>query len=896
MDNLNYKNIIACAALLAAVPASAQAQDKVLTFRQDANKHGAIVVDRDTVRGDFNSGLAQLSVMSQAGYTVTPVFAEGQPAFFSVKKPKEDQLQLAFGYNYKNANQQGKVVLTAPDGYTREIVVSQDGNTSATEVQTDLKLKIASGKASQAQSGQGIDKSFDGDMNTLYHSPWGDGTSMPVTLEYTLASASHVDYMVYNPRQSGGSNGNFGEVLIEYATGAAPNDFKELVKTDFGMSGSASVVNFGDEGTDDVKKVRVTVYTGSGGYASCSEMEFCQRNTEMQQMLSRYFEDALCTRLKEDVTAETAALIPDPYIKQLAYNMLEGNYDTAYRVAEYEPYRTLQSVSSWLKASSYNSFENPTGLYFTPDKPIVAFVEGVGKDPVSLKIKNFGKAYEGEPQAESSYVLNNGVNVIKPRNRGNGYVSYYTDNYATAPNVKVHFAMADVNGYFDLERGDTNEDWKKMLANACSDIMDMRTPRMQVAFPVARFRQNCPEDAVSLALNLDSVVYYERQIMGLIRYKSEPKNRQFAYVQWSGFMAAGELGATAHDGSVSQWMQPSRDDFGFWGLGHELGHVNQLRPSFKWVGTSETTNNVYSAWVEFKLGTGWLRLESEKHAGTNEYTALKGGRFNSHLEYGVRQGNFWLRQEGNNYYGSTPETITVKNEDYAGNKLPQDTVVKNRNFDHFVKLTPLWQLQLYCHQCGYAPDVYAKVMESLRNASDENMSNGMQQLRFIRLVCDSTGLNFLPFFKKAGMFMPVNTFVEDYSKGWMKISQEMIDEVEAHVAAKGYPLPEGEINYISGNNWRTYAEKLPLQGGALNEGCTKNGNFITVQHSVWQNVVAFETYDKNDKLIRITMQGLGGPDNANTYTQVLWPQSVVESSAYIMAVGWDGTRVKCYEP
>lgn len=894
MKSLTYKDMMVCVALLAFFPAGTQAQNKNLIFRQDDKKHGAIVVDRDTVHGDYNNGWAQLTVMSQTGYTAEPVVTDGQTPFFTVKKAKEDQLQLAFGYNYKNAPLQGKMRLTAPDGYSREVVVSQDANTSANEVQTDVKLTIASGQASQAQSGEGIERSFDGDMSTIYHSPWS-GTTMPVVLTYTLSKASHVDYMVYHPRQSGGSNGMFGRVKIEYATGASSDAFVLLTEADFGQSSSSSVVRFGDEGIDNVKKVRVTVNSGYGNFASCAEMEFYQRNLDMQNLLGTYFEDALCTRLKEGVTAETAARITDPYVKQLVYIMLDGRYDTAYRVGEYEAYRTLNSLASQLKTNTYNAYENPTGLYFTPGKPIVAFVEGVGDDPVMLKIKNFGKATDDEAQAESSYVLYNGVNVINPRNRGNGYVAYYTDAFETAPNVKIHFAMADVNGYFDLERGDTNEDWQRMLANACSDIMDMRTKRIQVAFPTARFRQNCPVDAVALALNLDSVIYHEREIMGLVRYGTEPKNRQFARVVWSGFMFADGVGAAAHDNSVASWMKSSRGDFEFWGIAHELGHVNQLRPSLKWVGCGETTNNIYSAWVQFKLGTGWLRLESEV-TGIGDYSGMKGGRFNAHLENGVRKGISWQLQEGPDYYGSSPSSSTVKNEDYAGNRLSQDTVVQSRNYDHFVKLVPLWQLQLYCHQCGYAPDVYAKVMETLRNASDNKMSNGMHQLRFIRLVCDSTGLNFLPFFEKAGMLRPINAYIEDYSREWLKISQEMIDELKAYVEAQGYPLPEGEVNYISGNNWRTYAEKLPLEGGALNAGCTKASGRIQVSHSVWRNAVAFETYDKDGNLLRISMQGLGAPQSSNSYTQVLWPQSSSERAAYIMAVGWDGTRIKCYEP
>lgn len=893
MKNLYYIRTAAFVALLMAT--HIQAQHKILRFQTDETKHAAIVTESDTVKGSYSVSLAQLTVMTRNGYTAIPEFAAGQPAFFSVCKQTDDYLQLKFDYNYEDENRVAKLRLTSPDGFTKVVEVNQKANQSAANLKTENKLKIVSGEANQAQSGQGIDKSFDGDLTTLYHSPY-DNTKMPVVLTYRLAEASHVDYMVYNPRRSGGTNGLFGEVLVEYATSTNPDVFVTVADTDFKMSSSSSFLYFGETGADDVQTVRVTVKSGQGGMASCAEMEFYQTEPELAGEIGLYFEDALCTRLKDGVSEETVAKISNEYVKRLVHVMLQGNYETKYRVAEYEPYRTLSSLASSLKTNKYNPYENPTGLYFTQGKSVIAFVEGIGNSPVQLKIKNFNQAYEGESQDESTYVLHNGVNVITPKNRGNGYVDYYTDDYATAPNIKVHFAMADVTGYFDLERGDTNEDWQNLLANSCSDIIDLRTPRIQVAFPKARFKEYCPKEGKDYALILDSIVYREREVMGLVHYDKEPKNRQFARVVWSGYMFADNTGAGAQDNSVYKWINPSREKFNYWGLAHELGHVNQLRPSFKWVGLGETTNNLYSAWVLFTMGpTGQTGLVTDK-TGFDDFKGLKGGRFNAYLESSVRKRERWMLQKGPDNYNKVPVEMKVADQDYAGNKLGKDTIVYMRDCDHMGNLVPLWQLQLYCHQCKISPHVYAKVMEGLRKASDANMSNGMQQMRFMRTVCDSTQINFLPFFEKAGMLQEYNDYLNDYTKNWMKINQQMIDELKAYVEEKGYPTPKAEVNYINDLNWKTYAEKLPLQGGSLNSGCSLSSGRIKVQHSVWKNVVAFETYDAKGNLLRISMQGLGGDANSNNFTQVLWPQNATEKAAYIMAVGWDGTRIKCYEP
>lgn len=601
------------------------------------------------------------------------------------------------------------------------------------------------------------------------------------------------------------------------------------------------------------------------------------------------FADKALSKLREDVTLEDIQRLSNPFIKSLATQMYEGTYETAYRIGEYEAYETVRTLAERLKTGEYNKYENPTGIFFEEGATKAVIVDGAdSKYPIQLTIKDFGGSGN---QEESKFTLQNGVNIIKAKHRGNAYISYYTDSYASAPNIRVHIAMGTINGYFDLERGDNNEDWKKLLANATSDIIDVRTKYCQVAFPTERFRKVCPNNGVEMAKNIDSTVYYSRDIMGLHHYNINPKNRQLARVVWSGFMFADGYGAAVNDNSCEAWMRPSANNFEFWGLAHELGHNNQITPGLKWKGTGETTNNIYSAWVQFKLGPGWYRLESEA-SGQNDYSHMKGGRFNCYLEEGVRKGNPWQTQKGPDY-GWPSEKFTIKNEDYNGKTLNKDTTVVSGNFDHFVKLAPLWQIQLYCHQAGFSPNVYAKVCQSIRSFNYDGMSNGQIQMRFMKIVCDSTRLNFLPFFEKAGMLRPINYYVQDYGNGWLKINEEMINELKQHVEKQGYPMPKGEVNYITALNWETYAKQLPISG-TLNSGCSRNGNYVQVNHSTWKNVVAFETYNSKDELIRISMQGLGGPENSNTYTRVLWPTA--ESPAYIIAVGWDGTRMKCYQP
>lgn len=880
------------AAALAAIllPVAAMGQ---LALDNDSRKHDAIAVDRTTVQGPDRAGSAYLTVMSANGFSVSTPDAGAVPMFKAVKV-SDNLVRLDFGFNYNSDTETGHLVLTAPDGTTKTVdVVRGPDRTAAADLVPYNTIKITKGQSTSAQSGEGIERSYDGNTGTLWHSSYGGG-GFPITLTYYLqpnadGTGPHVDRVLYTPRQDGNVNGNFQEVEVKYSTVDAPTTYVSVATANFEGSSSQSIVTLPDGGIDNVARIRVIVKSGRNNFASCAEMEFQSFNKDVMDALSgnSVFSDALCTTLRPGVTPAEIDAIPVAFLRQLAMSIYTGTYRTDYRVASFEAYEPVGVLASRLKTNTYNQYENPTGIFFKAGETVPVFADGIPEGMnVKLIVHNWGNP-EGESGTESSYALTNGINFVKPAHRGNGYVSYYTTEYATAPDIKLHFARGNVNGYFDAERGDDNALWQSLLANACSDILDIRCKRLQGAFPVARLKEHCPTDGVGLARNWDNLVMRERQILGMPDYVAEPKNRQFCRVVWSGFMFADGIGAAAHDGSVAEWLKPDAASFGWWGLAHELGHVNQVRPSLKWVGCGETTNNIYSAWVEFSEGVSH-RLEGEK-TGIDDYGWIKGGRFQAYFDQALRQGKPWQRQEGPDYFGSADESVTVASQDYTGKKGASVTV-KTRNYDHFVKVCPFWQLQLYGTQCGFAPDVFGKTIAALQNASDANMSNGMQQLRFIKTVCDETGLNFLPFFEKAGMFKPVQIYVTDYGNDWIMISQEMCDELTAYVEQKGYPLPEGEVNYITALNWQCYKDRLPVTGpDQVGRGCTKSGTFVTVPHSQWQNAVAFETYDAAGNLLRITMAGLGS-DDSNSKTQVLYPSG----SAYIMAVGWDGTRIRCY--
>lgn len=613
------------------------------------------------------------------------------------------------------------------------------------------------------------------------------------------------------------------------------------------------------------------------------------------------FTDQLCNELKPGTTQKDIERCNNPYAVQLANYLLNTDYSTEFRVGTFSCYENRNTLQQRLKTSNaYDNYENPTGIYFERGEKAVIFATGIDEaHPVRLCIKCFSNAADiaTEGQPESYYDLKNGINIITATNRGNGYVSYYSNDYANAPDIRLHFAMATESGYFDASRH-TDADWVRLLANVKSDIFDILTQRLHVAAPVKNLKSKCPTDGERLAAIYDQVVYREREIMGLPQRGIEPRNHQFARPVAGKMMFADGMGAASAFGSFNEWVNPN--NFGFWGIAHELGHNNQITPGFKWSGCGETTNNIYASWVEHKVGAkdafgnGHHRLEDEV-SGIDSYSGMRGGRFEAYLEEGVRKGISWQLQDGPDYHGTKPNTVTVPGQDADG-KSTGTVTTTSRNYDHFLKVVPFWQLSLWSEEVGAHPGGWGNFIQSYRDGFSTVTfnTNGKQQMEMVRRLCDAMQTDLIDFFEKAGILKPINAYIEDYGPGWSIITQEMCDEVKTYVRSKGYPAPPAALNYINAYNWTRFRDQVALTDAGLNRGASYMSNQrVRIDNSTWKGAVAYETYNENDELVRITMFGLGDTQMSDRYTYVLFPSG--ENAKYIMAVGFDGTRVKCYE-
>ena len=768
----------------------------------------------------------------------------------------------------------------------------------------DKKIAIASATAEISRTFYEAKYAVDGKAHTYWITadPNDPNRSFPESVVFLInfEEVTHVDFVRYTPPPTATwpwYDGSWTKVEVSYCPIKEGKSFISL--GDFKLDGEDQTFDFRlTEQGIDCSQIKFTIKGTMSNCAGAAEIEAYAVDHERMALFAQYFADAIYSELKPEVKSSEG--IEDLALKRLVESLLaDGEGYRKFRVGEYEPYMPTGTLQNLLKtSSSYNNYENPTGVYLKAGESCLVAVEGINaKYPVGVTLKNWVIN-----ENSSSYPLRNGLNQITARTEGNVFIHYYTDDYEKAPNVKIHFISAPVQGYWD-QATMTNEDWVELLKGRTSKdstILITRSEHAQLAYPVASWLEHCPTNVDSTMTLYQQVQWAERDILGLERYGRQTKNRQLFYASTSGFMAAGSEGSYCHVNSLGAIMVPDAARFDFWGVGHEWGHNNQVTPGFKWPGCGETTNNIYASWgqIHFTGTPHNLRLEDEI-SGIDEYSNMRGGRMQTYFEEGLRKGVPWQLQDGPDYHGDKSETKTVRGENANGNYIGYVTTT-SRNYDHFVKLSPFWQLNLWGTLAGKCPDIIPMVIESIRstkNYSSSYNTSGKQQINWMKLACDSAKLNLLPFFEKAGMLRPIHAYIEDYSPGWNIIDSAMIAELKDHVKRQGYPAFTEEINYINGHNYPIYRDCLALEvPEEIGEGCKVSGNKVIVQHSAVKNAVAFETYNAQDSLIRITMYGLGSNDE-HSYTQVLYPKhkDASQSSSYIVAVGYDGTRIKIFE-
>lgn len=701
---------------------------------------------------------------------------------------------------------------------------------SGDDIADDIKVPVSGANASSFQPGGEIAKSYDNDYKTIYHSNWNNSgpNYFPITLDYYFQNQESIDYLVYHPRNDGGSNGNFKEVEIWVATESEPN-LTKWMEYDFLGSGSASKIIFG-QSLVKPKTIRFVVKSGAGdghGFASCAEMEFYRSNPDNFNPLE-IFTDQTCSQLKAGITLADIEKVSNNLYRNIAFYLFNGQYPGEFRIQDYKAWPHPDTWAKENKTSTLSLLDNPTGISVAENDELIVFVGDTHGNALSIKVQNLDTPSADGYNTASFYPLSPGVNKIKARNKGLVYVFFHTADYATTVPVKIHFATGVVNGYFDSQKHDSS-DWSRLLNKATNKHFDVLGQYAHLTFETSAFKSFAANNGPQLIAAYDDLVRMEQEFMGLMNYNRPTVNRAYFHVMYTAYMYASSYRTAYESGTQQSILSLQRLKSEPWGPAHEMGHTLQTRPGFRWLGMTEVTNNVHSLYVQTQWGND-SRIETESIA-----------RYNNRYEKAFH----------NSFVKNTPH--------------PQEE-------DVFCKLVSLWQLQLYFSNAKGFTDTYKELYEKVRVNSNKPNA-GEQQLEFVRMMCEITQTDLTGFFSRWGYLTPVDETIDDYGEEKLTITQNQIDQLINEIKNKNYASMTEKIEYICDSNWEIFKKRLPVQTG----NASKNGSVITMNN--WGNVVAYEVYD-GDNLIFVSNKKSFSLDNPAT------------TNTKVFAIAYDGSRTE----
>lgn len=537
------------------------------------------------------------------------------------------------------------------------------------------------------------------------------------------------------------------------------------------------------------------------------------------------------------------------------YSQLNKSADveSAYRNREFRAYLTQELVRERLRTNNYSPFENPTGIFYRAGEQVTIEVQGDAPQGLSYIIHNFDR--DG---GHAEIPLKAGVNTFAAPTQGLGYFNYRSSTPESAPALKVRLQGGYVNGVFTQH--DDEDTWRRLLAGAQGNILDILGERTILAYNVDGLKEHCPNRGPELIDIYDDVLKKQQDMLGWERYGCHPGNHVHGRVQWGGFMHADGMGTAYINTAMKEVANVDALKHTSWGIAHEFGHINQCRPGMMWAGSQEVTNNIFSAWCCYNINPDNCRLEHEVTPVMGYHERMRGGRFDCYINSALVRRQLWQFMTG---------------PDYGINNVPGE-----RTGDHFVSVSPLWQLQLYFAVARGQEDFYPYIYEQARKDAADT-PHGELRVQFCTRAADAAKLDLSEFFVKTGILAPMNRFVEDYSSHHVTITLEMCEKALAHMAQ--YPKPDTSvIFYVNANTVNIFKDRLPVEpspGFKLNV----NRGIVTIPGTEWKNAVAFECY-RGKRLCRVAIRGLNHKDNATT--DLIVPKGTTR----ITAVQWDGTR------
>lgn len=657
---------------------------------------------------------------------------------------------ITFAYNeYKDKE---------PIVYT-VVLQAKSGTAGDVEVEEDIRVLPSGGKSNQAHAGNDIDKSYDNNLETTYHSPWqkpydDPTTVMPIILQYFFDGKQEINYVNYIPS---GGNGNFGKLKLWIKTETGGSD-RLLGEYDFQMKSTPSRIVL--SGNLKPVEIKFEVLSGAGaqndapdGFAACKEMQFFRKNTEnsLNRQLLAVFTDITCTELLPGVTTEEISALPG-YFGLLAIELRNGTYDEnekAFRIRDYAPYSIAEEWAETLMTKKYSTLDNCTGIYANAGDSIIVLVGNTLGQQISLQ------SIEAVGASGDVYFLEEGVNKIAIRQKGLLYIMYHTDITASnAKPIRIHFPLGSgvVNGFFDLKEHKTDAKYAELLSRATYKYFEVRGERIIFKFHVSKLREFVKTEILSAITLWDNIIGWQQELMGIEDVRpSRFNNRVCAISPEDGYMWASDyqIGFVyTYLGNILLYNNVMAAKDNAWGPAHEIGHIHQR--AINWPSSTESSNNLFSNFILYKLGKYCSR-------GT-ELSSLATAR-------------------------------CVNKQGWCNMGDPT-----HQNEDTEIHMRMNWQLWNYYYRCGYKTNFWPTLFKLLRETRIVESDPGAGQLLFAKMACKAANEDLSDFFEMWGFFEEVDTEIEQYGDWHYVVTADMIRQAKAYMSQ--FPKPKHAFYYL----------------------------------------------------------------------------------------------------
>ena len=442
------------------------------------------------------------------------------------------------------------------------------------------------------------------------------------------------------------------------------------------------------------------------------------------------------------------------------------NWEKLFRIADYKVY-SENNYGAWARSMGigydYGSMTNPTGITARDGEDLFIFL---GDDIPQNATVQIELVPLGTRSAGMYYNLKKGLNIILNQGENNVFVNYIGRTFNNGKSLKdykpmnIHIEGGKVNGYFDLTKGNTNEDWKTMQSDGLvwAKAFNMKGELIVMNMPGADCKQYTPNNMKELVEIWNSIVQREDDLMGFRAAKRDKCNNVLnATAVDHGYMYATTGGTYYNYNTLGDVLNYDKMKWGngtLWGPAHEFGHNHQQL--FNTAGMTEISVNMYSNMIMFTSGRVTSRSENCSY----------------------------IDVDGKKYDGVCESAVSTYADRFANKK-------KWFEYGTWGTTQMYYKLYLMFHATGLDDQFWHKCLDYLRKNRLEGQGTANCQgqndyLLFAKACCEAAKQDLSSFFEAWGHFYDVNgSVIGDYSNTTMYTTRAQW--VEAKKFMQKYP-------------------------------------------------------------------------------------------------------------